>query len=178
MAENGGNVLAQDGTNRDSTANESGLADHLLTTDVRPWNPRLDPEHDHLYDAAGRSWRDFARRSLEIIGPVAQIETCRKYPQSAYLYFIQASGGEIKIGSAADPHKRIKRLQTASPYPLKILVLVAGASYLERQYHKRFAAHRLHGEWFAPHPDILAEIERLTGHPQASNHSAGSSGAL
>lgn len=23
------------------------------------------------------------------------------------------------------------------------------------------AAHRLHGEWFAPHPDILAEIDRL-----------------
>jgi len=31
----------------------------------------------------------------------------------------------------------------------------------ERAYHRQFAAHRLHGEWFAPHPDILAEIDRL-----------------
>lgn len=33
----------------------------------------------------------------------------------------------------------------------------------ERDYHARFAAHRLRGEWFAPHPDILAEIEHLNG---------------
>lgn len=31
----------------------------------------------------------------------------------------------------------------------------------ERAYHKHFSEHRLHGEWFEPHPDIMAEIERL-----------------
>ena len=32
---------------------------------------------------------------------------------------------------------------------------------VEKEYHPRFAEHRLHGEWFHPHPDILAEIDRL-----------------
>lgn len=35
----------------------------------------------------------------------------------------------------------------------------------ERAYHAMFKAHRLHGEWFEPHPDILAEIARLTPTP-------------
>ena len=29
----------------------------------------------------------------------------------------------------------------------------------DQQHHS--GAHRMYGEWFAPHPDILAEIDRL-----------------
>lgn len=40
----------------------------------------------------------------------------------------------------------------------------SGASRLwERTYHNAFEPWRFCGEWFAPHPDILAEIERIGG---------------
>lgn len=42
--------------------------------------------------------------------------------------------------------------------------MLASTRYSGDPYHLRFAAHRHgKGEWFSPHPDILAEIERLNG---------------
>jgi hypothetical protein len=79
-----------------------------------------------------------------------------------WLYFIEAETGQIKIGIARDVDVRLAGLRTMSPVGLKLLVVVPGGHALERSYHVRFAAHRLHGEWFERHPDILAEIARLT----------------
>ena len=79
-------------------------------------------------------------------------------------YFIQAETGQIKIGLAKDPRERLRTLQTGSPVALRLLAFIAGGYDAEQGYHARFAAHRLHGEWFAPHPDILAEITRLAPH--------------
>ena len=39
-----------------------------------------------------------------------------------------------------------------------VAAMLVANSPLAGAYH-----HALHGEWFAPHPDILAEIERLEG---------------
>lgn len=38
---------------------------------------------------------------------------------------------------------------------------IAYIALTERAYHERFMKHHLRGDWFSPHPDILAEIERL-----------------
>lgn len=81
--------------------------------------------------------------------------------QIATVYFIQSETGLIKIGASHDPGQRIKALQAMSPAKLTILATVSGHIGDERAYHKQFAAHRSHGEWFHPHPDILAEITRL-----------------
>lgn len=81
--------------------------------------------------------------------------------RSAFVYFVQSGGREIKIGLAADVPARIRSLQTAHPTKLNLLTVTTGGQEAERAYHKQFAAHRLHGGWFDPHPDILAEIERL-----------------
>lgn len=78
-------------------------------------------------------------------------------------YFVGPEGGPIKIGFASRLEYRLKDLRTMNAYPLVVHAKVFGPLTLERAYHARFAAHRLHGEWFAPHPDILAEIERLNG---------------
>ena len=79
----------------------------------------------------------------------------------AFVYFIQTATGQIKIGKACDVKARLKGLQTSHPVRLELLATTEGGKEQERRYHKRFADHRLHGEWFEPHPDILAEIERL-----------------
>lgn len=90
-----------------------------------------------------------------------------KRAYSVDLYMIQSGDGPIKIGISAAPARRLKDLQTAHPYPLKIVCLVkGGGAELEAHYHERFAAHRLHGEWFEPHEEILAEIARLTATPK------------
>lgn len=77
------------------------------------------------------------------------------------VYFIAAEDGPIKIGKALDPVARLRTLQTSHPVPLSILAICGGGDDREREYHMRFEAHRLQGEWFARHPDILAEIERI-----------------
>lgn len=83
------------------------------------------------------------------------------------IYFIRASAA-VKIGMAKDAHRRLMVLQTSHPETLTLVATCPGGRVLESEYHARFAEHRLRGEWFAPHPDILAEIERLASNPAAS----------
>lgn len=78
-----------------------------------------------------------------------------------FVYFIGSPGGPIKIGFATNPPVRLQEIQVGSPVELTILCLAEGGSKLEKTYHAKFAQHRLIGEWFSPHPDILAEVNRL-----------------
>lgn len=79
----------------------------------------------------------------------------------SFVYFIGGETGAIKIGVARQPYRRLATLQSSSPIPLRILAMAMGGQKEERFFHERFAAHRLHGEWFTPAPEILTEIERL-----------------
>ena len=73
------------------------------------------------------------------------------------IYVIQAGeAGPVKIGVASDVRKRVGSLQTASPAPLSILHVFEGEEAEERALHRRFAAYRQSGEWFAPVPEIVA----------------------
>lgn len=83
-------------------------------------------------------------------------------PKHATVYFIGSEAGPIKIGYSLRPETRLRDLRLGSPVALDIMAAVEGSPSMERAYHALFAEHRLHGEWFAPHPDILAEIDRLT----------------
>lgn len=80
----------------------------------------------------------------------------------AAVYFIQAPNGPIKIGRAVNVANRLRALQTSHPSGLRLLAVALGGYRFERAYHRQFAEHRLHGEWFEPHPEILAEIDRLS----------------
>ena len=115
-----------------------------------------------LRKAYERGYND--RLTDEIAG--AQEYARERAEKQKYVYFIRSEPGEIKIGLAIDVEKRLRGLQTSHPYGLTLLAFVKGGQSVEREYHRRFAAHRLHGEWFEPHPDILAEIAHLSAHPQ------------
>ena len=82
------------------------------------------------------------------------------------VYFIR-SPTAVKIGRSKDTKRRLGVLQTGHPEPLSLAATCEGGRELERQYHDRFKDYRLAGEWFSPHPEILAEIERLSS-PKAS----------
>ena len=87
----------------------------------------------------------------------------RPRDEDALVYFIASVAGPIKIGMAADPVKRLTALQTGHHERLSILAICDGGRVQEMAYHRKYARHRLSGEWFTRHPDILAEIARLTG---------------
>ncbi len=79
----------------------------------------------------------------------------------SYVYFIGGEGTPVKIGFSSQPHERLAILQTAHWCQLRILAMVEGSLATERDYHEKFGRHRMNGEWFEPHPDVLAEISRL-----------------
>ena len=78
---------------------------------------------------------------------------------TGYVYFIQAGDGPVKIGYTLDVFKRLGALQTSSPMPLTLLGRIEADASMERQLHDQFSHARMHGEWFSPHPDILALAE-------------------
>ena len=85
------------------------------------------------------------------------------------VYFIRVGDdGPIKIGIARDPKARLSGLQTGHHETLNMLALTVGGAEQERLYHRQFRDHHLRGEWFKPHPDILAEIERVNLSPTPS----------
>ncbi len=78
------------------------------------------------------------------------------------LYFVQEQqGGHIKIGVSLDPRARIRTMQVHNPVDLKVLGLFVVNQTTEREAHWMFRDHRVRGEWFTPHEDILAYIETL-----------------
>lgn len=116
------------------------------------------------YNKRDAEYEEHATRQIEeeIASRSADWQNLSLKPDERVVYFIASEAGQIKIGIANDPEKRIRTLQTSHPAKLSILATCPGGQAKEREYHQRFAAHRLHGEWFERHPDILEEIERLS----------------
>jgi hypothetical protein len=83
--------------------------------------------------------------------------------RDAVVYFVEAEGlDRIKIGTATDIEKRFAELRTMSPVPLKLLAAVQGGVPVEQALHDRFAADRLHGEWFRASADLRSLIRDIT----------------
>lgn len=82
------------------------------------------------------------------------------------IYFIRAvNSGAIKIGVSNDPRRRLESMQTGSPEPLELLGVLPGGVDEERRLHQRFAAYRIHGEWFRGDETLTRAIEVLTLKP-------------
>lgn len=81
------------------------------------------------------------------------------------IYFIEASYAKtkfIKIGYSANPKTRLRNLQSSCPLPLKLLGCRPGNEADEHSLHFQFRRHRVRGEWFRPHQDLLATIQATT----------------
>lgn len=75
------------------------------------------------------------------------------------IYFIKnISNGQIKIGFADSPNKRLTDLQTGSSDRLVLIKSIEGDRAAEAELHKQFALHRLNGEWFTPADEIVQFI--------------------
>lgn len=74
------------------------------------------------------------------------------------VYFILA-GDYIKVGFSTNPHKRIKSMQTGSPFVLVMLADIPGSKDDEQEIHRMFPDLHVRGEWFRDDPRIRAFIE-------------------
>lgn len=69
-------------------------------------------------------------------------------------YMIQSDhGGPVKIGKSRNPSARLRRMQTASPFRLRLVVVLDGDR--EGELHAMFADSRMHGEWFGPTASMI-----------------------
>lgn len=82
---------------------------------------------------------------------------------SKQIYFMRPVGqdGPIKIGCSISPIGRLSAIQIWSPVKLELAAVTSGGHEYERQLHARFARQRLHGEWFAPCPDLTNLIRSI-----------------
>lgn len=80
------------------------------------------------------------------------------------IYAIQnQTNGLIKIGYTAGlVRDRLSQLQTACADRLTILCEMPGEMWQEKELHSRLARHRLGGEWFRPHLEVMQAIELLS----------------
>jgi hypothetical protein len=77
------------------------------------------------------------------------------------IYFIQSStGGAIKIGRTRYLRRRLRTMQTSQAEPLNVLGVCDESVFPEAALHDKFEPHRIGGEWFAGHPDILDFIRQ------------------
>ena len=66
-----------------------------------------------------------------------------------HLYFIQSDvTGYVKIGRSKNPEKRLKALQTGSPYLLRLMLVLEGWGYKEKEFHSYLERYKILGEWF------------------------------
>jgi hypothetical protein len=131
---------------------------------LQPLKPREERQLDGLIAtldsrvALQKAAQEEERRAL--IRAIQVKVRGRDLPPS-YVYFIGGDVGCIKIGTSTIPEQRLKTLHHSSPVPLRILALVEGDRWVEKDYHDRFAEHRRHGEWFDRAPELMREIETL-----------------
>lgn len=85
---------------------------------------------------------------------------------TSYIYFIQAKGsGPIKIGTTGDdPRKRMVKIQSDCPWPVRLLGAIEGTVSQEKRMHFVLSAWRTQGEWFEPHPIVLAAVQEALKH--------------
>jgi hypothetical protein len=69
--------------------------------------------------------------------------------------------GRIKIGKSNNPSERMRTLPSSNYGEEAELLATLRGEHFESAYHNAFRDWHEGHEWFAPHPDILAEIDRL-----------------
>lgn len=128
------------------------------------WNCKTGQEY--------RPKTDEQREQAERLASMSQGELAHYFADrepfgpSSKVYFIGHKEHAIKIGVTADLDQRFRAIQACSPVKLEIFATRPGGEAREIAYHTQFSEHRLHGEWFTPHAEILVEIDRLSGENQ------------
>ena len=94
------------------------------------------------------------------IQQLGKLNQRRKRDSDGYVYFIKTQN-RVKIGYSLNPFTREREIQTGSSEPVFLVALIEGTLQTEKSLHKRFAQHRLQGEWLSCVPEIEDYIKTL-----------------
>lgn len=103
-----------------------------------------------------RDWFCRLRKPQAFLVMISVLICTRMNSEEPKVYFITA-GDVVKIGVSRQPNKRLRQLQSSSSKKLTLAACCFGGFAMEKSLHKRFASHRLQGEWFM----LTDEIKRL-----------------
>ena len=114
--------------------------DHQCWSTACPWGSEAPAKYPPPLEAT-------SKRAFQ--GSVAQ-------QRRGYVYFIQSGDdGPIKVGFSYDVYRRLVALQTANPTTLRVIAWFTGTEADEHATHSRLNQHRIRGEWFTPHTDVV-----------------------
>jgi hypothetical protein len=106
-----------------------------------------------------------ASRNIEGQSVVVQVDVPADVAQlgeESYIYIVRAGDdGPVKIGWTANPKARLSYLAVDNPAPLRLLALTSGSMKEEKELHRRFAEHRIRGEWYRPEKELLDFADQL-----------------
>lgn len=88
------------------------------------------------------------------------MEDQRKEPPQIYVLSSKKTG-LTKIGYSSNIPQRIKSLGNSGPDCLKLECLIPGGRETENMLHRKFAAKRKHGEWFALSKDDIEGLKSV-----------------
>lgn len=85
-------------------------------------------------------------------------------PEHQVTYAVEADTGQIKIGRAIHPEKRLRDLSTGSPVGLRLLGVIPAGAAVERLLHDTFKHALIRGEWHdASIRDDVVTVFRILG---------------
>ena len=120
---------------------------------LAPGLPVGSPERTALF-------RELRRTFCEDWRTAEEAAEAERKADAGDLYFVTA-GSAVKIGRTTDMQSRLRYIQGHNHERVVVAVLLEGEGWRERDYHRRFKAYRLHGEWFKLSPEIRKVIEEL-----------------
>ena len=110
----------------------------------------------------------------------AEVRMRQEAAKGDYVYVLQHGDDPLyKIGIAKDPAQRARDLSTGAPRDLRIVTKrrLARAKSAESLLHKRFAKHRVRGEWFelpdAVANELIEAVNLLQERPKGRSHEIG-----
>jgi len=113
---------------------------------------------DKQFTAGGKKVYNRAVRALR------KVRGVKVNPGKKYLYVMENSHGDLKIGISIDPFKRARQLTTSSGSTVVCLAYwdtSAPAKEVESCLLKHYKAFRKEGEWFKPHSFTLEDVASL-----------------
>lgn len=87
----------------------------------------------------------------------SQIE---RFGRVSAVYVIKC-GDRYKIGVSLNPEQRIAGMQLPDKPEVVLIFRTKKAGELEEALHRKYAEHRLHGEWFKLEKPQLVEIAKV-----------------
>lgn len=127
----------------------------LLTRDIETAQERAAVATKEVFD--GNPQALSPRLLLDSLRAVTRLK-----PPARSIYFIRAeAGGLVKIGVSGNPTARLRSMQVGCPGRLLLLAAFKAKPFAEAALHTRFAADRVHGEWFTMSPRIRRFIEMV-----------------